>query len=303
MESVRQTSSWPRFSRRTLWIIIIVLIPVITILNSGGRSPVEQSDTKLRDHFDLTELEFVSQGPDWRVQLPGSGLIGIAVATPGIPTGKVDVPNHQDFDVTIRRNHTVTYIKIPAERASLDVTLDFLHQWLPPMDQHSHLIVAGEITDATGDYIREKLHDATGDYQSLTSAAPKELTAIPLPAMGSKEQFSVLLAANVLNNRLSGYATRFGWNHRGEVSYLTINATLRKDWLSPVTEPEFEQAKAGMLAAAAKPDRTVDQILRYLITIALDDLPATFIVEQSELIGGLTLEDGQSGMAYIADRR
>lgn len=303
MESVRQTSSWPRFSRKTLWMIIIILIPVITILNTSNRSPVEQNGAEIQDRFVLNQLEFISQGPDWRVQLPGSGLIAMAIAIPGVPTGKVDIPNHQDFEIAIRRNHTVTYIKIPAERAALDVTLDFLQQWLPPLDEHSHIIVAGEITDATLDYIREQMVDARGDSQPLSSAPPNELSVIPLPTMGTTEQMSVLLAANILNQRLSGYATRFSWNHRSDISYLTINATLRREWLELVTEDEFAQAKASMLEAAVQPDRSVDQILRYLTTIALDSLPAEFILQQAESINNLTLQDAQAGMRYIAEHR
>lgn len=297
------SSGWPKFSRATLWMIIIVLIPLITVLNNLGQDPVEPQGEPYRDRFPLDELEFIADGPDWQVSLPGSGIIAIGVAVPGVLTSRVELPQHQDFDVAIRRDHTLTYVQIPAERAGLDVTLEFLQQWLPPLDERSHVIVAGEITEATLSYVREALEDSTGSVQPFEQPKPEALTAIPLPDMGTLAQRQVLLAANILQARLSGYGTSIQWNHRGSTSYLTVNATLKQEWLTPVSEEEFVQAKNAMERAAKQTDRNVGQILRYLMTVALENLSADFIQNQSSRIAALNLNDAGQGMAYLRNQR
>ncbi len=296
----RPKSGWFSFQRRTLWIIIFALVPAIVFLNNSGKSVSIDSSDGTTQEFNVQDLEFNQAGSNWWVNLAGSGVIAISIATLQQPITPLDIPEHQTFETTLRNGLAITYVKTPAEKAALDLTLDFLNLWLPPKEMLSSLVVAGEVNQDTLEYIIQELTTSRGRSIEINVHAPDELTVIPLPGMGQADQMAHIMAAGILQQRMAGYDIQLKWNHQGPQSYITLNSTISPEWLDPITQAEFQQAYDEMLAIAERPERSLDQIHRYLTTVSIYQLSSDFIINQSKLISQTNLEQVQAALNNFA---
>ena len=293
-------TGWPKFQRSTLWLIILILIPTIALLGRQGEEPVEAQDQhQVRFPLDSLDTQQDNNGDTW-LYLPDSGVIAIGLALKALPDSRVKVPNHQDLHTAIRNQRFVVYVTVPAEKAALDVTLDFLQSWLPPLHPSDPLILLGAVTAHTGDYVREKLAEAKGNGLQLNVKAPTALTVIPSPPMGSPQQLTMVLVSQLIAQRTLGYDVQVRWDHQGLQSLVTLNSTLKTEWVKPANEEEFQALKDKLLAAAGQPDRSLEQIQRYLMTVDLYDLTPSFITDQEKRIAAITLDQVNQQLGQIA---
>lgn len=277
-------SGLPQLSRMSLWMIIIILVPLIVILNRTGQKPEIVDTPTTISEFSLPDLNFNRSGNNAWVALPGSGEISISIITGSVPNNRVDVPPHQDFHVSIRRNKAITWVKSPSEQAALEVTLDFLKEWLPVVKKSDSIIISGEVNEALLDVIRSILGLSKGGSILLTQANDQYLTRIRVPEMGSNEQLAFLIAAEIIRKRVTGYKPKLTWDNSDTTSYLDFNTTLKPEWLVAATSKEISFVRDQMVKLAGQTKRNTDQIHRYLVTQALYDLPAEFIQNQSKLL-------------------
>lgn len=278
----------PHFNRTSLWMIIAILLPLIAILNQSGQTPEIEDKSTTNLYFSLPELKFNRfQNNAW-TELPGSGEISISIITRSVPKNRLKIPPHQDFKVSIRNNFAVTWVKTPSEQAALEVTLEFLKEWLPPITSDDLIIMSGEVNKELTKEVRNILRRSNGESIPLTQKTDQYVTRIQVPEMGSQSQLAFIIAAEIIRQRVTGYEPKLTWDHSDKVSYLDLNTTLKPEWLTPATPEEISNIRDYMVSSAAKSDRTSDQIHRYLTTQALYDLPAAFIQNQSELLSQIS---------------
>jgi len=280
----------PHFNRTSLWMIIAILLPLITILNQSGQTPkIEDKPTTILN-FPLADLQFNRRENNAWIELPGSGEISISIITASVPKNRLKIPPHQDFKVSIRNNYAVTWVKTPSEQAALEVTLEFLQKWLPPINENNLIIITGEVDQLLTEEIRNILQRSNGESLPLDQKVDSYVSRITIPEMGSQEQLAFLIAAEIVRQRVTGYQPKLTWDHSDQISYLDLNTTLKPEWLTPASSEEIARVREYMVAAAARSDRSSDQIHRYLVTQALYDLPASFIQRQSDLLNQISDE-------------
>jgi len=278
----------PHFNRTSLWMIIAILFPLIAILNQSGQTPEIEDKPTTNLYFSLPELQFHRIDNSAWIELPGSGEISMSIITDSVPKNRLKIPPHQDFKVSIRNNYAITWVKIPSEQAALEVTLEFLRDWLPPIRSENLIIITGEVDRPLIKEIRNILRRSNGDSIPLVQKVDQYVSRIAVPDMGSQEQLAFLIAAEIIRQRVTGYQPKLTWDHSDHVSYLDLNTTIKPEWLALASAEEIANIRDYMVEAAAKTDRTSDQIHRYLVTQAIYDLPAEFIQQQSDLLAEVT---------------
>lgn len=289
----------PHFNRTSLWLIIVLLIPMITILNQTDKKPEIEDKQITKLHFPLPDLEIVRSANDTWVELPGSGQIILSIITENVPSNRVKVPSHQDFKMSIRDNKAVTRVVTPSEQAALEVTLEFLHSWLPELTETNTIVISGEVDQKLLDTIRIYLQSATGNSIKLVQANDSYVTRIQVPDMGSSAQLAFVISAEIIRKRIVGYQPKLTWDHTDSISYLDLNTTLKPEWLTDASDEEFETVHQRMIELASDTDRSPNQIHRYLETIALYNTPPEFIQQQSRLLKQITIEQINQQIAQI----
>ncbi|WP_428242570.1 hypothetical protein [Gynuella sp.] len=293
MSVKRKQLGFIQLSRTTLWILIIVLIPLVVVLNNMGSKTEKQSVPETIYKFDISSLAIGRLGADRWVNLPGSGLIALSVAQKRMPVNRVDVPEHQDFSFSFRNGMAVTRVVIPATQAQLELTLDFLDQWLSPVMPDDILVMSGEVDAGMLESVRTELHKAKGKAVDVAIPAPTALSVIASPPFGSPDQLAMIVAADILSHRMAGYDLQLRWDHQRTTSYLTLNTTIQPDWLRAPSEQEYVAALQPLKQFADVSLRSPAQIHRYLTAMAIYHLPDTFISHQTERLEALTLQQVQ----------
>jgi hypothetical protein len=283
------------FSRRTLWIIIFVTIPLIVLLNTIGQDEAGTpglAGTRVWS-LDTLVIETDQPAPDtsfWTVDLDGSSQLRLTVAQNQIPSQQLDVA----IEAAIRSGRQggrfwVTVVN-PLDENAFATSVEFLRAWLPDGDARS-VVLSGDLNEeliATAEILLESLQ---GEGMANLVAPQPSLGRLESPAMGTREQLAFLLFVGVLQQRLSGYDPQVHWDHRARTSQVLINQTLSPTLFDPVTAKELEPVQAAYSASAEQRERNAEQIHRYLVTSAVYGLPPDFLVSQQQRLAAVTLED------------
>ena len=278
------------FSRRTLWIIIYITIPLIFVLNQLGPDSDRAPSAPERRVWSLDRIEFQRDGRLWTVELPDSRTVRLTVIQNQIPAESMTLPDAEAIRTSRQGGRFLVTVVNPADRRALETSVDFLRQWLPDGDRRD-LVLSGPLTADHRAEVRrlmEPLHGTGVDNQVAPLPA---LTRLTSPPMGSQRQLAFLLWVGVLQQRLSGYNPEVRWDHRGKPSEVLINQTLTPEVLDPVTQTELEPVLAAYRTAADRRDRSGEQIHRYLVTTAVYGLPLDFLLTQPERLASVTLND------------
>ncbi|WP_108126093.1 hypothetical protein [Saccharospirillum mangrovi] len=275
------------FSRRTLWIIVYVTIPLIYVLNQLGGEPESESADAEDQLWSLDELSFERDGNRWLVDLPQANQLWLTVVQNEAPAEPLD--SSSGVRVSLQGGRTLVSVVNPARLELLETSVDFLVEWLPDGDDRQ-LILSGPLNDewvAALEPLNGRLQGQASVEEIQPAAAVARLIA---PPMGSDEQLAFLIWIDVLEQRLSGYQPEVRWDHRAERSQVLFSQTLAPNLFDePVSDAELAPVLAAYQAAAEQRQRRADQIHRYLVTTAVYDLPLDFLLQQPERLARIDL--------------
>ncbi|PTY39055.1 hypothetical protein BGP77_09915 [Saccharospirillum sp. MSK14-1] len=276
------------FSRRTLWIIIYVTIPLIFILNQLGGEPDADSAEADPQRWSLDEVDFEQTSNRWQVDLPQAEQIRLSVVQPQAPAEMLATGDSSGLSLSRQGGQFVVTVVNPARLQLLETSVDFLVDWLPDSDER-RIVVSGSLNDewlAALEPLNGPLRGEALPGEVRAAAAVSRLTA---PPMGSDEQLAFLIWVDVLEQRLGGYQPDVRWDHRAVRSQVLFNQTLAPSLFEPVTEDELEPVLSAYQNAAAQRQRRADQIHRYLLTTAVYELPLDFLLRQPERLAQVDL--------------
>jgi hypothetical protein len=283
------------FSRRTLWIIIFVTIPLIVLLNTVGQDESGSTGAVEANTWSLDTLAIETDQPTrdesfWAVDLNDSSQLRLTVAQNQIPSEQLDIA----IEAAIRSGRQgglfwVTVVN-PRDANALEASVEFLQTWLPDGDKRS-VVLSGDLNPELIATARTLLGALQGEGMANQVAPQPSLGRLESPAMGTREQLAFLLFVGVLQQRLSGYDPQVRWDHRARTSQVLINQTLSPSLFDPVTADELEPVQAAYTDSAEQRERNAEQIHRYLVTSAIYGLPPDFLVSQQQRLAAVTLED------------
>lgn len=269
-----------------MWIMIFVLIPLIYVLNEmGGEESAPSHAEPLQTLFDMGQVavqrERIAGQPVWWAALPDSGVVEIGILEPRLPTARIPVPDSQDLATTARNNKFIVYLRSPVEQAALEVSLDFLTEWLPPPSPDTTYVLAGDLNAALTEQLVAILARSRGPAISFVAQPRAAITRLTSPPAGTQDQLAFVMAVDVLRDRLSGYDIQLDWDHRGERSIALINSSLNPEHRAVPSQAEFERVQAAFLDQAYRTERSVQQISRYMMTMAAFGLGTDFMATQT----------------------
>jgi len=276
------------FSRRTLWIIIYITIPLIFILNQLGGEPDSDSTESVEQRWSLDEIDFEQTANRWQVDLPQAEQIRLSIIQSQAPSQTLASGDSSGLSLTRQGGQFVVTVVNPARLQLLETSVDFLVDWLPDSDNR-RIVVSGSLNDewlAALEPLNGQLQGEAYQGELQPAAAVSRLTA---PPMGSDEQLAFLIWVDVLKQRLGGYQPEVRWDHRGARSQVLFNQTLAPSLFAPVSEEELEPVLSAYRNAAAQRQRRADQIHRYLVTTAVYQLPLDFLLRQPERLAQVDL--------------
>lgn len=282
------------FSRRTLWLIIFVTIPLIVVLNRVGQEEGAVSEVVEPQSWSLDDLAVQTdeRAPGrtfWAVDLDGARQLRLTITQDLIPTEQLDIAIDAAVSTSRQGGQFQVTVVNPADTAALEASVDFLQGWLPDGDSRS-VVLSGDLDDDRMAVAGRLLGPLSGEGMANQVAPQPSLGRLRSPPMGTNEQLAFLLWIGVLQQRLNGYDPQVRWDHRAAASQVLINQTLSTDLFVPVTDEELEPIRAAYTASAEQRSRSAEQIHRYLVTSAVYDLPPDFLVSQQQRLAAITLE-------------
>ncbi len=283
------------FSRRTLWLIVFVTIPLIVVLNRVGQDEEAVSQAINSQTWSLDELavETDEQAPGrtlWTVDLDQARQLRLTITQDQIPSEQLDIAIEAAIITSRQGGQFQVSVVNPADTEALVASVDFLQSWLPDGDNRS-VVLSGDLDDDRVAIAEQLLEPLQGAGMTNQVAPQPSLGRLMSPPMGTSEQLAFLLWVGVLQQRLSGYDPQVRWDHRAGTSQVLINQTLSPELFRPVTAEEFEPVQAAYTASAEQRSRSAVQIHRYLVTSAVYDLPSDFLVSQQQRLSEITLAD------------
>ncbi|WLD58270.1 hypothetical protein NFC81_00410 [Salinispirillum sp. LH 10-3-1] len=282
----QQTEDKKLFSRRNMWILIFVLIPLIYVLNEmGGEETTSNNAEPLQTLFDMGQVpvqrERISGQPVWWAALPGSGVVEIGVLEPRLPTARIPIPDSKDLVTTARNDKFIVYLRSPVEQAALEVSLDFLTEWLPPPSPDTTYVLVGDLNAALTEQLVTILSRSRGPAIPFVAQPRAAITRLTSPPTGTQDQLAFVMAVELLRDRLDGYDIQLSWDHRGERSIALINSSLIPEHRQVPSQAEFERVQAAFLDQAYRTERSVQQISRYMMTMAAFGLSTDYMATQT----------------------
>lgn len=283
------TEPFPRsrfFSRRNLWILIFILIPLIYVLNEmGPDETVQANSSALQATFDIRQVpvqrERLAGQTVWWVPLPGSGVVEIGVLEPRLPTARIPIPDTQDLATAARNNQFIAYLRSPVEAAALEVSLAFLTEWLPAPSAATQYVLVGDLNGTLAAEIAAVLTTSRGPAVPFVAQSRSAITELTSPPTGSQENLAFLMAAEWLRAQISNDSVSFIWDHRGPRSQVFINTSLSPTQRQVPSEEQFIALRNAFLAQANVSERSVQQISRYVMTMAAFNLSTDYMATQA----------------------
>lgn len=277
------------FRRRTLWIIIYLLIPLIFLLHRVGEEDAPAVEVAAADQWSLDALHVEQSSNLWWVHLPGAQQWRLTVAQREAPARELGLGLSESVQQGMQGGYWLVTLSSPAMPESLEEALSFLSTWLPDGAQRQW-ILTGPITDAMLAGIRQYDPLLQGEGQPLPLPPEPAANRLSSPPVGTHEQLAFLLWIGVLQQRLGGDASMVRWDHRFDVSQVVFNQSLNPALFEPVTSAEFEQVLGVYQASAEQRMRSAEQIHGSLVITAVHALSPGFMLNQPERLAAVDLE-------------
>ncbi|WP_158583928.1 hypothetical protein [Salinibius halmophilus] len=280
----------PVFSKSTLWILIIILIPLIALLNSLGedRSRLQLPDT-IETSWQLealpisqTEDEFVVSRLD-----VATDQLQVWLAFSALPVSQFVEPDNVRISTQYRAEKLLVQFVLPVNDDAFDQLLWMLADWVPA-DFVAGVGVLGPISDAALSELTQTIASGQGVAVALEVPQASDVAMIASPATGTAEQIAFLIAKDHVLNQLSGYRIQERWQHATTPSYLLVNRNIPSEARQPMAFDALQPRLEQLLQAAQQP-RDVDQLARYLAVMVAESLPPSFLTEQPARIRSVNL--------------
>lgn len=275
------------FRRRTLWIMIYLLIPLVFLLHRVGEEELSPVDVVYRDQWSLDAIEVERDGDLRWVHLPDAQQWRLTVVQRQAPATELGLGLSDAVLQNMQGGYWLVTLANPVASGVMDDALSFLSTWLPD-GTGRQWVLTGPVTDDILSAIRLRDSELQGEARPLPQAPDAAMTPLTSPPVGSEAQVAFLLWIGVLQQRL-GDSVELRWDHRFETSRILLNQSLNQALFEPVTAAEFDQVMSVYREAAAMRQRTAEQIHGALVLTAVYGLSPDFMLNQPERLAAIDL--------------
>jgi hypothetical protein len=275
------------FSRRTLWIIIYVTIPLIILLDSlGPDEPAQEVPEQVS--WSLDEVQLNCDEQVCRLPLEGANKVRISVLSAMMPTDRRELPSTLQVAATARANQFIVTVATDANRPNIKEAVSFLREWLPQGEKK--IVLSGNLNKEVTELLNNLKDGYIGTGIGYQPGKVTGLGVLKSPPLGGDDQLPFLMWVEVLKQRLAGYDVSVQWDHRGQESYVTFSSTLQAEDFAVVESDELTPIITAYLQSADKRERNAEQLHRYAVTAVAYELPFSFFVDQQKRLQAINLE-------------
>lgn len=272
----------PLFSRRFLWLIILLLLFLIPLLDRMGPSDAflvtAPSSGEVQTRFDIADLAPEQQRlegvPVTWLALPDSDHVRVSVLTDRQPLENPSPPPETQLNLEARHGLFVATLRMPFTTSALEDGTRFLNLWLPATTDRTRYVISGNLDQDRVDAIVEQLAVTDAPSAGFDPAPRPAVTRLSAPVPGGKEYLAFALATDILRQRFSGYNVQLSRDDSQRAHQALVNSTLDPNQRALPSEDTFEQALANRLDLQPPTTRSAQELHQDILLAAAYDLSA-----------------------------
>ena len=271
------------FSKRTLWVMNLILIPLIYVLSQVGQ---EDSDDDSDQIVTATSEYMLSQVQFNRVlyndiNLHWANLDNAQVLTFGFvlnrqPIASLEIPMYVNVQTQIEGGNLWVQVEMPNNREVIYDALVFMKQWLPLLTPENAIVLTGELDEKIVGNLVENLMDNQGRFSEFYASASKYVQAIEAPQIGSEDFEIFYVTQLIIKSRILSNRIELSWDTKTPKRILGVNSVIDANWLELVDQVEFDQALEKLNASLTPEPISRQSITRYLMHQAGYNLPVDY---------------------------
>ncbi|MCJ8313337.1 MAG: hypothetical protein HRU38_12805 [Saccharospirillaceae bacterium] len=271
------------FSKRTLWIMNLILIPLIFVLATLGQN---DSDDVAIDYVapnteyllaDLTfnKTQYAGLDLHW-VNLDNSQKLYFGFVFDRQPVASIQIPPFVNVKTQAQGGQLWIQIDMPNNREVIYDALVFMKSWLPLLTSNNKVVIAGELDQKIVASLVENLMFNDGESTEFFTSATKFVQTIESPQIGS-EEFEVFYVVHlILKSRILSNRINVIWDTKTQKRLLGFNSVIEPSWLLPIKNEEFDRIMSDLSESLKPAQINVDGLMRYLMHQAGYNLPPNY---------------------------
>ena len=271
------------FSRRTLWVMNLILIPLIFVLAQVGQDDLVDVEADyiapttqyMLEDISFNQTVFNSMGLHW-VNLDNSQRLIFGFVLNRQPIASIEIPPFVSVKTQSEGGRLWVQISMPNNRDVIYDALIFMRAWLPVLTSENQIVIAGELDKSVVATLVGNLMDNDGAFSEFHSKTNRFVQTIESAQIGS-ENFEVFYIAQlIIKSRILNSRIHLTWDTKTQKRFLGINSVIEPSWLLPVAEGEFDQIKSNLNESLIPTRISVDSLVRYLMHQAGYNLPVNY---------------------------
>jgi len=264
--------SEPFFSRRTLWVVNLILIPLIYVLSQVGRGDSDDMQIEYVAptlQFPLEEVvfnqtQFGGMDLHW-ANLKNSQTLFFGFVLDRQPIASVEIPPLVNLNTKSEGGKLWVQIEMPNNREVIYDALVFMRDWLPMLTSENEVVIVGELDENVVANLIGNLVDNNGAYSEFFTNPSKFVQTLEAPQIGS-ENFEVFFVAHlIIKSRILSNRIALAWDTKTPRRLLGVNSVMDANWLLPVTSEEFDLVMARLNKSLVEAQLSPQSIMRYLM--------------------------------------
>ncbi|BCE01504.1 hypothetical protein [Marinicellulosiphila megalodicopiae] len=270
------------FSKKMLWALNLVLLPLIYVLSQVG---VESNDALVEDKmptefYNLQDVVFHKDrfngiGLHW-AEFDNAQEIYFGFVINRQPIASVSIPEFVEVHTQVQGGKLWINVSMPNNRDIIYDALLFIQLWLPKLTQSDEIMIAGEVNESIVATLVENLMHNQGDFVAFFAASSNSNNIIPAPQIGDENFESFYVAYLLLLQRTQKTSVSLRWDVKGGQRFLILDGVVDAKWFSDVTFQEFDQLMSELIKNIENQKTKRSGLVRYLMHQAGYNLPVDY---------------------------
>lgn len=290
----------PRFSRRFLWLLILVLIPLIPFLRNLGPDEVyvlPERSSPTTESFDTDHVterltrEVRDNVSTLRLVLSDASDFRLTVISDRQPAELPPLPEGVSGESVLRYGRWTLTLVVPYDGDRLETLAEYLQWTLPPVTRRTGYVLSGPWSDRLAEVVVGSLVRSDAPSFRVDPPHSEGVLVYKSPYPDEPRYWPFLLAMDLLDQRLTGYRAEMHWNHQVRPSEVALTTSLLPEQRQLPSTSAFDASRQRLLRAVGAEKRSASGWHQHLIRLAAYALEPGELMEPERQVGAITFED------------
>ncbi len=290
----------PHFSRRFLWLLILLLIPLIPFLDSLGPDEVyrlPERTSQPADSFSTAQVtestvsEVRGNVPVLRLALPDAPEFRLSVVSDRQPAELPPLPQGITGESVFRYGRWVLNLVAPYDGDQLEALAEYLMWALPPATRDTRYVLSGPWSDELAGAVIGSLVQSDAPSYRVDPPRSRGVVVYTSPYPDEPGYWSFVLAMDLLDQRLTGYRAEMQWNQQVRPAEVALTTSLLPEQRELPAPGDFGSSRERLLRAVAAEERSLNGWHQQLIWLAAYDLAPGYLAERERQVSDLAYDE------------